>query len=152
MLCTIHGKHFHFCVGWAQSIHCAVTQHTTAVGRRAPRTDQQLPGATANWAWCWLSCRLCYKKVVLLPVEPIIRGGCLVLSFRLAVCYCLRSCSKLDTILGSSNVVRNSVLTTKLSLTGCSSAARQCWASFWVVHYSFFCGGWWRGSMADLSK
>ena len=33
----------------------------------------------------------------------------------------------------------NSVLTTKLSLTGYSSAARQCWTSFWDVDCSFFC-------------
>ena len=38
--------------------------------------------------------------------------------------------------------MQNSVLTTKLSLTGHSSAARQCHTSFWVVLYSFSYGGW----------
>jgi hypothetical protein len=32
MLCTIHGKHFDFCMGQAQSIQCAVMQYVTAVG------------------------------------------------------------------------------------------------------------------------
>jgi hypothetical protein len=80
------------------------------------------------------------KKVVLLPTELTIWGRCLF-SFRLALCYCPPSCSKLGAILKSSNVVWNSVLTTKLWLTCWSSAARQCQASFWV-HYSFL---WWGG-------
>ena len=31
MVCTIRGKHSHFCMGRAQSIQCAVTQHSRAV-------------------------------------------------------------------------------------------------------------------------
>jgi hypothetical protein len=95
-----------------------------------------------NRARRWLSCRPCYKKVVLLATELTIWGRCLF-SFRLPLCYCPPSCSKLGAILKSSNVVWNSVLTTKLWLTGCSSATRQRQASFWVVHYSFFL--WWGG-------
>ena len=38
--------------------------------------------------------------------------------------------------------MQNSVLTTKLSLTGHSSAARQFHTSFWVVLYSFSYVGW----------
>jgi hypothetical protein len=86
-----------------------------------------------------------------LPAEPTIRGGCL-LSIRLAFCYCPFSCSKLGTILRSSNVVRNSKLTTELSLTGCNSATRQCRASFWVVHYSFSYSDGGGGVAANLWK
>lgn len=152
MVCTIRGKHCHYCTGWAQSIQCAVTQHTTAFWPSScvPHTDQHLPDETANRAGSWLSCRLRYKKVVLLPTEPTIQGGCL-LSFRLALSYCTHSCSKLGAILWSSSVVLNSMLTTKLLLTGRSSAATQYWASFWVVHYKFFYGDWW-GSRANLWK
>jgi hypothetical protein len=32
MVCTIHGKHSHFCIGQAQPIHCAMMQLTRAVG------------------------------------------------------------------------------------------------------------------------
>ena len=32
MVCTIRGKHSHFCMGRAQSIQCDVTQHLRAVG------------------------------------------------------------------------------------------------------------------------
>ena len=38
--------------------------------------------------------------------------------------------------------MQNSVLITKLSLTGHSSAARQCHTSFWVVLYGFSYGVW----------
>jgi len=34
MVCTIWGKHSHFCIGWAQSMHCAMMRHMTAVGHR----------------------------------------------------------------------------------------------------------------------
>ena len=34
MVCTIRGKHSHFCMARAQSIQCAVTQHSRAVGCR----------------------------------------------------------------------------------------------------------------------
>ena len=34
MVCTIRGKHCHFCIGRAQSMHCAMMQHMTAVGHR----------------------------------------------------------------------------------------------------------------------
>jgi hypothetical protein len=37
MLCTIHAKHSHFCVGLAQSIHSAMMQLTRAVGLRQVR-------------------------------------------------------------------------------------------------------------------
>jgi len=33
MVCTIHGKHSDFCMGWALSIQCAMMQHATAVDR-----------------------------------------------------------------------------------------------------------------------
>jgi len=33
MVCTVLGKLSHFCMDGAQSIQCAVTQHTIAVGR-----------------------------------------------------------------------------------------------------------------------
>ena len=32
LVCTIRGKHSHFCIGRAQSMHCAMMQHMTAVG------------------------------------------------------------------------------------------------------------------------
>jgi len=41
--------------------------------------------------------------------------------------------------------MQNSVLTTKLLLTGHSSAARQSQTSFWVFLYSFSYCGWWVG-------
>ena len=34
MVCTIRGKHSHFCIGWAQSMYCAMMRHMTAVGHR----------------------------------------------------------------------------------------------------------------------
>ena len=37
-----------------------------------PHTDQHPLGEPANQARCWLSCRLSYKKLVLLPTEPTI--------------------------------------------------------------------------------
>jgi hypothetical protein len=46
--------------------------------------------------------------------------------------------------------MQNSVLTTKLLLTGHSSAARQCQTSFWVVLYSFSYGGWRGEGLAKL--
>ena len=32
MVCTVHGKRSHFCMGQAQSVQCAVTQHSRTVG------------------------------------------------------------------------------------------------------------------------
>ena len=65
--CTICGKHSHFCIGRAQSIHCAVMQHMKAVGHRhvcSTLTNTQYPsGKPTNQARCWLSCRTCYKKM-----------------------------------------------------------------------------------------
>ena len=94
MVCTICGKHSHFCIGQAQSIHCAVMQHMTALGHRHVQptlNNTQYPlSKHANRAQCWLSCRPCYKKVVFLPTEPTIGGGCL-LSFRLALLLSLLS-------------------------------------------------------------
>jgi len=37
MVCTIHGKHSHFCIALAQSINCAMIQLTRAVGHRHMR-------------------------------------------------------------------------------------------------------------------
>ena len=37
MVCTIHRKPSHFCIGLAQSIHCAMMQLTRAVGHRHMR-------------------------------------------------------------------------------------------------------------------
>jgi len=34
MVSTVRGKHSHFCIGRAQSMHCAMMQHMTAVGHR----------------------------------------------------------------------------------------------------------------------
>jgi hypothetical protein len=62
MVCTIHWKHSHFCVGWAQSVQCAVMQHTTLGCRHVPHVDQHLPIEPTNRARRQLSCRLCYEK------------------------------------------------------------------------------------------
>ena len=37
MVCTVLGKHSHFCIGQAHSMHCAMMQHMTAVGHRHVR-------------------------------------------------------------------------------------------------------------------
>jgi hypothetical protein len=91
MVCTVHGKHSHSCIGRAQSIHSAVMQHTAAVGRchmrpKLTNTDQS--------SLTLVTLKLCYKNVVF-PTEPTIQGGCLVL-LKLALCYCPNSCSNLE--------------------------------------------------------
>ena len=47
MVYTIRGRHSHFCIGRAQSIHCAMMQHMTAVGhchvRPTPTNTKYLP-------------------------------------------------------------------------------------------------------------
>jgi len=90
MVCTICGKHSHFCIGRAQSIHCAMMQHMVAVGHRnvcPTLTNTRLlnPPIEHNVGY---PVRRVTKKVVFLPAEPTIGGGCL-LSFRLSLCYCL---------------------------------------------------------------
>jgi len=37
MVCTVHGKHSHLCIGLAQSIQCVMMQLTRAVGHRHMR-------------------------------------------------------------------------------------------------------------------
>ena len=95
LVCTIRGKHSHFCIGRAQSMHCAMMQHMTAVGHRhvcPTLTNTRLVNPpikrNVDYPFGFLA-----KKVVFLPTEPTIRRGCL-LSFRLALCYCLRSRSQ----------------------------------------------------------
>ena len=82
-------------IGRAQSIQCAMMQHMTAVWRRhvCPMlTNTRLlnPQIERNVGY---PVGPVTKKVVFLPTEPTIGGGCL-LSFRLALCYSLRSHSK----------------------------------------------------------
>jgi hypothetical protein len=94
MFCTIRGEHSHFCIGRAQSIQCAMTQHTAAVGchhMRLVLTDPHLmnPPVEPDVGYP-LGCVT--KKVVLLPTEATIQGG--FLFFKLALCYFPRSCSK----------------------------------------------------------
>ena len=95
MVCTVHGKHSHFCIDLAQSIHCAMMQVTRAEWHRHVRpapTNTRLLNLPDE-------CDVVYpvrpvtKKVVILPTEPTIQGGFL-LSVRLALCYCQRSRSK----------------------------------------------------------
>jgi hypothetical protein len=126
MVCTIRGKHSHFCTGQEQSINCALMQHMTAVGHRHVRprpTNVHLVNPPIERSVGY-TLGLVTKKMVFLPTEPTIGGG-ILLSFRLALCR-PHSCSKLGSILLPSNVVRNTVLTTELSLTGRSSAAGEC--------------------------
>ena len=73
MVCRIRGKHSHFCIGRAQSIQCAMTQHTAAVGRRHVRlvvtdTHQVNLPIEADVGYPVGS----VSKVVLLPTEPAI--------------------------------------------------------------------------------
>ena len=81
MVCTISGKHSHFCIGRAQSIHCAMMQHMTDVGYRHVRptpTSTRLvnPPVQHNVGY---PVGPVTKKVVFLPTEPTIGGGCLLL-------------------------------------------------------------------------
>ena len=83
------------CIGQAQSIHCAMMQHMTAVGHRHVRpvlTNTHLlnPPIERNVGY---PLRRVTKKVVFLPAEPTIGGGCL-LSFRLSLRYSVHSRSK----------------------------------------------------------
>ena len=94
MVCTIHGKHSHFCIGLAQSIHCAMVQLTRAVGHRHMRptpNNTRLLNLPIERHVVY-PVRPATKKVVILT-EPTIQGGFL-LSLRLAPCYCRRSRSK----------------------------------------------------------
>ena len=89
MVCTIHGKYSHFCIGLAQSIDCAMMQLTRAVGHRHmhptltntrllnPPVERSVVDPVGPVT----------KKVVFLPMERTIGGGFL-LSLRLALCYC----------------------------------------------------------------
>jgi len=72
---------------------CDAAFESCGLSSYVPRADRHTPGEPANQTQCWLSCRLCYKKLVLLPADPTIQGGCLLL-FKLALCYCPCSCSK----------------------------------------------------------
>jgi hypothetical protein len=58
------------------TVCCDTAYNSCEASSCAPRPDRHPPGEFANRAHRWLSCRLCYKKVVLLPIEPTIRGGC----------------------------------------------------------------------------
>jgi hypothetical protein len=89
-------KTFSLCIGRAQSIHCAMMQHMTAVGHRSVRptpTNTCLVNrpieCDVGYSWGPVT----KKRWFFLPMEPTIQGGCL-LSFRLALCYCPCSCSK----------------------------------------------------------
>jgi hypothetical protein len=73
MVCTIHGKHSHFCIGLAQSIHCAMMQLTRAVGhhhmRPMPTNTHLLNLPIERDVY---PVRPVTKKVVILPTEPTI--------------------------------------------------------------------------------
>jgi len=86
MVCTILGKHSHFCIGLAQSIHCAMMQLMRALGHRHVRptsTNPRLLNAPIDHDVVYPVCPVT-KKVVFLPMVPTIRGGFL-LPLRLAV-------------------------------------------------------------------
>jgi hypothetical protein len=59
---------------------CHDTTYDSCGPSYAPHADRHPPGKPSNQAQHWLSCRLCYKKVVLLPTEPTIEEN---------VSYCL---------------------------------------------------------------
>ena len=74
MVCTIHGKHSRFCVGLAQSIHCAMMQLTRAVGLRhvdPTPTNTRLLSLPIERDVVY-PVRPVTKKVVILPTEPTI--------------------------------------------------------------------------------
>jgi len=80
-------------MGQAQSIQCAVMQHATAMGCRhmcplLTNTCLVKPPIEPDIGYPVGS----YKKVVLLPTEPTIPGGCLLL-FKLSLFYHPHSCS-----------------------------------------------------------
>ena len=80
MVCTIHGKLSHFCIGLAQSIHCVMMQLTRAVGRRHVRptpTNTRLLNLPIERD-VFYPVHPVTKKVVMLPTEPTIRGGFLL--------------------------------------------------------------------------
>jgi len=66
IVCAILGKRSRICIGWAQSLHCAVMQHMRAVWHHHVRPTltnaHYPPGKPVNRARCWLSCRPCYKN------------------------------------------------------------------------------------------
>jgi hypothetical protein len=83
--CTINGKLSHFCMGWAQSVQCAVMQHTMAVGCldvRPVLTNTCLVNPPIEPDVCYPVGSVT-KKTVLLPMEPTIRVECLL--FKLAL-------------------------------------------------------------------
>ena len=85
MVCTIRGKYSHFYINQEQSILCAVMQLMTAVGHRHVRptlTNTRLVNLTIEHDDGCPSGPVT-EKVVLLPMEPTIGGGCLL--FRLAL-------------------------------------------------------------------
>jgi hypothetical protein len=62
-----------------KSMCCDAAYNSCGPWSYAPHTNGHLPGEPASRARSLLYCRLCLKKVVLLPTEPTIRGGCLLL-------------------------------------------------------------------------
>jgi len=79
MVCTICGKHSHFHIGQAHSIHCAVMQLMTAVEHRHVRptpnnTHPVNPPIKHNFGY---PVGPVTKKVVLLPTERTIGGQCI---------------------------------------------------------------------------
>ena len=104
---------------------------------RAPRAFQHPPVTPTNREQCCLSYTLCYKNVVFLPTEPRFEEdfsyhlGWLSVTVRALL-------SSKAPFSNAPKLCRNSVLTTKLSLTGHGSAARQCRTSFWFVLCSLF--------------
>ena len=74
MVCTIHAKHSHFCIGLAQSIHYAMMQLTRAVEHRHVRptpTNTHLLNLPFEHDVVY-PLRPVTKKVVILPTEPTI--------------------------------------------------------------------------------
>jgi len=95
MVYTIRGKHSHFYISQEESILCDEMQLVTGVGHChvCPMlTNTYLVNRPIERSVGYLVGPVT-KKVVFLPTEPTIGGGCL-LSFQLALCYCLRSRSK----------------------------------------------------------
>ena len=108
MVCTVHGKHSHFCIGLAQSIHCVMMQLTRAVGHcHMPPipTNTRLLNPPIEHDVVY-PVHTVTKKIVFLPTEPTIWGGFL-LSLRLTLllstlsfqvrrhCPTLQSCAEL---------------------------------------------------------
>ena len=76
MICTIHGKVSHSCIGLAQSIHCVMVQLMRAVGHRHRRptlTNTRLLNLPIERDVVY-PVRPVTKKVVMLRTEPTIQG------------------------------------------------------------------------------